>query len=184
MFADGGVLDVSPPNSFSLPWAWASRRATNNSRNITFAPPASLPVGSTRRVTSAPRTSPRSSGSHRLLLRARRPFHAGLPALRMEEGPRCGPPAIAAKLEVLADLGGVGLTPHQVAAVNETIDKMGSTGELKAFNRAFKEGAHGRPEHQIRRLPRGGRRHCWKLWLLRAQEPRLWFSALRSISDD
>ena len=42
--------------------------------------------------------------------------------------------------------GGVGLTPHTVAierawpvaAVNETIDKMGSTGELKAFNRAFK----------------------------------------------
>jgi hypothetical protein len=56
--------------------------------------------------------------------------------------------AIAAKLEELADLGGVGLTPHQTAvdraleavtAVNETIDKMGSTGELKAFNRAFKE---------------------------------------------
>jgi hypothetical protein len=86
-----------------------------------------------------------------------------------------------------------GITPHQVAldralaavaAANETIDKMGSTGELKAFNRAFKEGAHGRPEHQIRRLPRGGRRHCWKLWLLRTQEPKLWFSVLRSISDD
>jgi hypothetical protein len=26
-----------------------------------------------------------------------------------------------------------------VAAVNDTIDKTGSTGELKAFNRAFKE---------------------------------------------
>jgi hypothetical protein len=56
--------------------------------------------------------------------------------------------AIAAKLEELAELGGVGITPHQVAldralaavaAVNDTIDKMGSTGELKAFNRAFKE---------------------------------------------
>jgi hypothetical protein len=51
-------------------------------------------------------------------------------------------------LEELADRGGVGLTPHAVAVdralaavavVNETIDKMGSTGELKAFNRAFKE---------------------------------------------
>jgi hypothetical protein len=57
-------------------------------------------------------------------------------------------PAIAAKLEELADRGGVGLTPHAVAVeralkavtvVNDTIDKMGSTGELKAFNRDFKE---------------------------------------------
>ena len=56
--------------------------------------------------------------------------------------------AIATKLEQLADRGGVGLTPHAiaidralaaVAAVNDTIDKMGSTGELKAFNRAFKD---------------------------------------------
>lgn len=56
--------------------------------------------------------------------------------------------AIAARLEQLAQLGGVGLTPHHVAvqralaavaAVNDAIDKMGSTGELKAFNRAFKE---------------------------------------------
>jgi hypothetical protein len=58
------------------------------------------------------------------------------------------PPAIVAKLEELADRGGVGLTPHAVAidralgavaAVNDTIDKMGSTGELKAFNRVFKD---------------------------------------------
>jgi hypothetical protein len=57
-------------------------------------------------------------------------------------------PSIAAKLEELADRGGVGLIPHAVAieralaavaAVNDTIDKMGSTGEFKAFNRAFKE---------------------------------------------
>jgi hypothetical protein len=56
--------------------------------------------------------------------------------------------AIAAKLEEIAELGGVGLTPHQTAvdraleavtAVNDTIDKMGSTGELKSFNRAFKD---------------------------------------------
>ena len=57
-------------------------------------------------------------------------------------------PASAAKLEEPADRGGVGLTPHAVAidralaavaAVNDTIDKMGSTGELKAFNHAFKD---------------------------------------------
>jgi hypothetical protein len=56
-------------------------------------------------------------------------------------------PAIAAKLEELADRGGVGLTPHAVAidralaavaAVNETIDKMGSKGQLREINQAFK----------------------------------------------
>jgi hypothetical protein len=65
-----------------------------------------------------------------------------------KKGLDADPPAIAAKLEELAELGGVGITPHQVAldralaavaAVNDTIDKMGSTGELKAFNRAFKQ---------------------------------------------
>jgi hypothetical protein len=58
------------------------------------------------------------------------------------------PTAIAAKLEELADRGGVGLTPRAVAVeraleavtvVNDTIDKMASTGELREFNRAFKE---------------------------------------------
>jgi hypothetical protein len=52
------------------------------------------------------------------------------------------------KLEEIAEHGGVGLTPHRTAidraivavtAVNDTIDKMGRTGKLKAFNRAFKE---------------------------------------------
>jgi hypothetical protein len=47
------------------------------------------------------------------------------------------PQAIAAKLEDLADRGGVGLTPHgvavdlalaAVAVVNETIEKMGAKG--------------------------------------------------------
>jgi hypothetical protein len=56
--------------------------------------------------------------------------------------------AIADKLEEIAEHGGVGLTPHRTAvdraleavtAVNDTIDTMGSTGELKAFNRAFKD---------------------------------------------
>src|SRR5258708_38914288 len=55
--------------------------------------------------------------------------------------------AIGAKLEELADRGGVGLTGHQVAidralaavaAVNDAIDKMGSTGELQELNAAFK----------------------------------------------
>lgn len=55
---------------------------------------------------------------------------------------------IAAKLDQLAELGGVGLTPHQVAidramaavaAVNEALDKMASTGQLNEFNRTFKQ---------------------------------------------
>jgi hypothetical protein len=74
------------------------------------------------------------------------PFHVGLPALEWKKAVVVDPPAIAVKLEEIAELGGVGLTPHAVAidralaavaAVNDTIDKMGSTGELK--NRAFKE---------------------------------------------
>jgi hypothetical protein len=55
--------------------------------------------------------------------------------------------AITSKLEELADRGGVGLTPHPiaieralaaVAAVNDTINKMGSTGQLRENNQAFK----------------------------------------------
>jgi hypothetical protein len=69
--------------------------------------------------------------------------------------------AVAAKLEDIAELGGVGLTPHQtavdraleaVSVVNDTIDKMGSTAELKAFNRAFKEARKVVPSHPIFRL--------------------------------
>jgi hypothetical protein len=112
---------------------------------------------------SAPRTSPRSrsTGSHRVLLRARRPFHSGLPPLRMEEGRQGRPCRDAAKLEDLADRGGVGLTPHAVAVdrplaavakVNKTINKMGSTGDLKAFNRAFTEGG-GFGRRSFLRLP-------------------------------
>jgi hypothetical protein len=57
------------------------------------------------------------------------------------------PPAIAAKLEDLADRGGVGLTPHAiavdraleaVAAVNTAIEKMAASGELRELNAAFK----------------------------------------------
>jgi hypothetical protein len=46
------------------------------------------------------------------------------------------------------------LTPHAIAieralaavtAVNDTIDKMGSTGELREFNRAFKDARKADP---------------------------------------
>jgi hypothetical protein len=55
---------------------------------------------------------------------------------------------IAAKLEELADRGGVGLTPHAVAIdralaavaiVNEALEKAASVGELREMNAAFKE---------------------------------------------
>ena len=58
------------------------------------------------------------------------------------------PTAIAAKLEELADRGGVGLTPHQtaidralaaVAAVNDAIERMSASGDLRDLNQAFKE---------------------------------------------
>lgn len=58
------------------------------------------------------------------------------------------PVAIAAKLEDLAEAGGVGITPHQVAVeralaavatVNQSIEKMGAAGELRELNQAFKE---------------------------------------------
>jgi hypothetical protein len=58
------------------------------------------------------------------------------------------PAAIGAKLEQLADEGGVGITPHHVAVerafaavatVNQSIEKTGAAGELRDINRAFKE---------------------------------------------
>jgi hypothetical protein len=58
------------------------------------------------------------------------------------------PPAIAAKLEDLAEVGGVGLTPHAaaveralavVATVNETLEKAANAGDLREINRSFKE---------------------------------------------
>jgi hypothetical protein len=87
----------------------------------------------------------------------------------MEEGRHVDPPAIAAKLEELAELGGVGLTPHAVAvaavaAVNDTIDKMGSTGELKAFNRAFKRRGGSTRQSDISTVSMPGRRRCWRPW--------------------
>jgi hypothetical protein len=54
---------------------------------------------------------------------------------------------MATKLEDLAVLGGVGLTPHAVAvdralaavaAVNDTIAKMSATGEMREWNRECK----------------------------------------------
>jgi hypothetical protein len=61
---------------------------------------------------------------------------------------------IAAKLEEMAQMGGVGLTPHQVAldrataavaTVNAAVEKMSSNGELKEINRAFKEARRADP---------------------------------------
>jgi hypothetical protein len=58
------------------------------------------------------------------------------------------PPAIAAKLEEIAEVGGVGLTPHAVAveraleavrAVNDAIERMSASGELRDLNQALKE---------------------------------------------
>jgi hypothetical protein len=62
--------------------------------------------------------------------------------------------AIAAKLEELADRGGVGLTPHQiavdraleaVAAVNGAIERMSASGDLRDLNQAFKEARKADP---------------------------------------
>jgi hypothetical protein len=59
-----------------------------------------------------------------------------------------GQAAIAARLEELAAEGRVGITSHQTAVdralaavgiVNDKIDAMKDGGEMKAFNRAFKE---------------------------------------------
>jgi hypothetical protein len=58
------------------------------------------------------------------------------------------PAAIGAKLEELAEEGGVGLTPHAiaieralaaVATVNRSLDAMKDSGELREINQAFKE---------------------------------------------
>jgi hypothetical protein len=63
-------------------------------------------------------------------------------------------PAIAAKLEELADRGDVGLTPHAVAVeralaavatVDETFEKAASAGELRELNRAFREARVANP---------------------------------------
>jgi hypothetical protein len=145
------LLDVLRANRIASPWAWASQRATNTSRNTTFAPPASPPSGSMRLVTSAAQdVASIENEPERIVYCCERGCHFVL-AYRPYEWKKAvivDQPAIAAKLEELADRGGVGLTPHAVAidralaavaAVNDTIDKRGSTGELKAFNRAFKD---------------------------------------------
>lgn len=49
-----------------------------------------------------------------------------------------------------------------VTAVNETIDKMGSTGELKTFNRAFKEPVKSTPLSDLLTLSTSGKRRCWR----------------------
>ena len=71
----------------------------------------------------------------------------------MEEG-RHRRSRIAAKLEELADRGGVGLTPHAVAvgraleavaAVNGAIERMSASGDLRDLNQAFKEARKADP---------------------------------------
>lgn len=84
--------------------------------------------------------------------------------------------AVAAKLEELADLGGVGLTPHEaaidramaaVAAVNEAIDKMGSTGELRELNAAFKAARLGDPSVKYVDYLKARKPRCWSSWRAR-----------------
>jgi hypothetical protein len=64
-----------------------------------------------------------------------------------DDQPPASPAAIASRLEQLADEGGVGITPHHVAAaraleavatVERTIEAMKQTGELRDMNSAFK----------------------------------------------
>jgi hypothetical protein len=63
--------------------------------------------------------------------------------LRVNSGTAC-----LGKLEEIAELGGVGLTPHAVAVnravaavakVNETFEKAANAGDLRELNRSFKE---------------------------------------------
>jgi hypothetical protein len=65
------------------------------------------------------------------------------------------------------------LTPHAaaidralaaVAVVNDTIDKIGSTGELKAFNRAFKEARTSIPTSSFSTTSTPGKRRCSRPW--------------------
>jgi hypothetical protein len=83
------------------------------------------------------------------------------------------PPAIAAKLEDLADRGGVDLTLHQIAvdraleavtAVNTAIDMMASTGELQEFNRAFRAPARSIPASNISTTSKPAKQRCWRRW--------------------
>jgi hypothetical protein len=48
-----------------------------------------------------------------------------------------------------------------VAAVNETIDKMGSTGEHNAFNRAIRSRARSTRGSGISTRSMRGKRRCW-----------------------
>jgi hypothetical protein len=66
---------------------------------------------------------------------------------RQEQGFFPDQAAVAAKLEQLAEEGGVGITPHgtailrafeAVATVNRALDAMTAGGQMREFNRAFK----------------------------------------------
>jgi hypothetical protein len=143
MFAGGGALDVSEPNRTVL--AAGMGKPTRNELLAEYylraAGVAALLIDATGHV-GAQDIASIENEPDRIVYCCERGAHFIL-AYRYE-----WKKAIAAKLEEPADLGGVGLTPHQIAvdrafeavtAVNEIIDKTGSTGELKAFNRACNE---------------------------------------------
>jgi hypothetical protein len=75
------------------------------------------------------------------------------------------PPAIAAKLEELADRGGAGLTPQVVAVeralegvamVNDAVEGMSASGDLRERNQAFKEARSVAPSGRLPRGSQGG----------------------------
>jgi hypothetical protein len=80
---------------------------------------------------------------------------------------------ITAKLEELAEAGGLGLTPHQVAVdramaavatVNAAIEKMGADGELQDLNRAFKEARRADPSIRYGDYLEARKVRCSRRW--------------------
>jgi hypothetical protein len=117
------------------------------------------------------------------LLRARPSVHLSYRLYEWKKAVEADQAAIAAKLGEIAGHGGAGLTPHAIAvdraleavtAVNDTIDKMGSTGQLKAFNRAFKEARKVDPAIRYfdRLISTPERRRCWRCWRVRRRNNR------------
>jgi hypothetical protein len=138
-----------------LPWPWASRRATNSSRNTTFGPPASPRCGSyDRPCRRAQEVASIENEPDRIVYCCERGARFIL-AYRLYEWKKAveaDQAAIAAKVEDLADRGGVGLTPHAVAVdramaavakVSETL--AGSTDDLQELNGAFKKSRKAEP---------------------------------------
>ena len=163
-----------------MPWVWANRRATNSSRNTTLRAAcvaavwidASGHVGAqdVASIENEPdRTVYCCERGHQFILSYR--LYEWKKAVEADQA------TIAAKLGEIAEHGGVGLTPHAIAvdraleavtAVNDTIDKMGSTGQLKAFSR--------RPESiqpsDISTISTPERRRGWRCWRVRRRNNR------------